>query len=357
MYYPDQRFVSKATVIRREAMLPEEAVGSLRTTEGSRVDIRDVVANGVVPSRYVILDGMDFFSLRREDSFEKLLLVEVGDVVNAEQAVAGKNANRGKRLLSPVRGIVSQIASGRVIVQAMPEVTDIQAGVRGRVVHVEPGRGVVIEATGGQVQGVWGNGKLLIASLRIAPEGGLEGIVSDSLEQRYAGAIVVTRKPLSPAGLNSATEQSISGIVAPSMDASMIDRALNSEVGILLTEGFGDIRMSSAVFSLLQNSESQVVTLDAYTPTRWETRTPEVIINLGRNAENPDRPNVMLALRPGMTVRVTRDPHLGLTGRVMDLPEKRMNPGNGLRVPCAQVELISGETTYIPLANLEVLGR
>lgn len=358
MYYPDQRYASELTVIRREALLPDEAVGTLRTTEGKDVDFRDVVANGVVPSRYIILDVMAAFGLRRAEAAEKLLLVSQGDVVKEDQALAGKSADRGKRLLSPVRGVVARIAEGRIIVQAMPGVVDVQAGVRGKVIQVTPGRGAVVQAVGAQIQGVWGNGQMHIATLRVEPDGGVETVAPDSLERRYAGAIVLTRRPLTARAFDVVDEQNFAGVIAPSMDASLIERALAFEGAILLTEGFGSTRMNVAVFNLLQKFEGNPVTLDAYQPSRWETRTPEVVANVStRGEKKPTAPNPMLALRPGMNVRCTREPHQGLTGKVAVVHSTPVLLDNGLRVPCARVELVSGETADVPLANLEVLGR
>jgi hypothetical protein len=357
MYYPDQRYASPLTVIRREAMLPAEALGNVRTAIGKRVDVRDVVANGVIPSRYIVLDAMTFFNLLKPEQLDDLMLVKRGDVIEVDQAIAGKRKDRGKRLLSPVRGILSRVLEGRVILQEMPDVLDVEAGVRGRVIHVEPGRGVIVEAIGAQTQGVWGNGNRVIGLLRVEPSDGLESIDPDSLEQRYAGVIALTRRSLTPAAFDVIVEQSIAGVIAPSMDATLIPRTVNWPGALLLTDGFGSSRMSTVIYNMLNDFAEQVATLDAYTPSRFETRTPEVIINVSDREAKPTPPNVMLALRENLTVRVTRDPYLGLTGKVIGLPKSPVRLPNGLRVPCAQVELVSGEKTFVPIANLEVLGR
>jgi hypothetical protein len=358
MYYPDQRYASALTVIRRECVLPEDVLGTVRIAEGKRVDIRDVVANGVTPTRYVILDAMDALKLRKPEALEGLMLVEPGEVVDAQQALAGKSPTRGRRVFAPFRGIVVRLDRGRIILQEIPEVIDLQAGVRGRIARIYPGRGVSVEAVGGLVQGVWGNNRRTIATLRIEPEAGLASILSADFEMRYAGALVVTRQPLTSAGLEIMAEQSFAGIVAPSMDAGLRDAALEASGAILLTEGFGTMRMSVTVFNLLEEMEGHQVTIDAQMPSRWEPHSPALIINVPvKGDERPSRPNVMLSLRPGIMVRITRAPHAGSTGRVVDLPKSLTLLDNGLRVPCAQVELVTGEVVFVPLANLEVLGR
>ncbi len=358
MLYPEQRYLSELTVIRRECRLPDGAVGTVNVTEGKRVEVRDVVAHGVIPSRYIIINAMQFFKLRKPEALTPLLQVEEGDVVDENHVLAGKDPKRGKRLFAEVRGMVAQIADGRIILQAMPEVVDIEAGVRGRVISIEAGQSAVIEAVGAQVQGVWGNGRLSIASLRIEPEAGLDAIASSSsLETRYMGSILLTRKALNLNAFRILTEQNVAGVIAPSMDAHLIPYARKLDFPILLTDGFGNLRMTSAVYQLMAQYEGVPITVDAFSDNRWSNRRPEVIINVKmREGQNPSRPNVNLGFRMGMTVKVTRAPYEGQTGKIIELPPAPVLLDNGLRILCARVELTIGETLYIPRANLEVLG-
>ncbi len=358
MHYPEQRYLSRLTIIRREVMLPEEATGIVTIQEGKRVDIKDVVAQGVLPSQHRIVDVAAELGLRSRAETEKLMLVQVGDTVDEVQPIAGKSASRGKRVFSPIRGIIAHMDNGRVLIQEEPRIIDLEAGVRGRVTQIVPGRGVIIETTGAQIQGVWGNDRRAIAVLRLEPDEGIESIFQDQLDMRYLGAVVVTRRALKELTLSIAQEQGIAGIIAPGMDDSLRQKVLASETPVMLTEGFGDLRISRAVQTVLTEFEGQQVTLDAYQPRGWDSRRPEVIVNTtGRKEDNPARPNIMLTLRAGSTIRVTRDPYLGQTGRVMDLPKAPVMIENGLRVACATVELAGGETINVPLANLEVLGR
>lgn len=358
MLYPEQRYLSELTVIRRDCRLPDEAVGTINVTEGKRVEVRDVVAHGVIPARYIIINAMQFFKLRKPESLTPLLQVEEGDAVDEKQVLAGKDLKRGKRIFSGVRGIVAQIADGRIILQELPEVIDLEAGVRGRVISTEVGRGALIEAVGAQIQGAWGNGKLSIASLRMEPEAGIEGIVSgNTLETRYMGSILLTRKALTLNGLRILSEQNVAGVIAPSMDAHLISRATKVDFPIFLTEGFGNLRMANAVYQLLNQYEGVPITLDAFSANRWSNRRPEVIINVKmREGQNPARPNIMLGFRVGLTVKVTRAPYEGQTGKIVELPPNPVLLDNGLRILCARVELTIGETLFVPRANLEVLG-
>ena len=357
MYYPDQRPLSSYTVIQRDVMLPDEASGTLRTTEGHRVDIRDVVAQGIVSNGYVIIEAAQFFGLRNPERLERLMQVNVGDIIKKQDVLAGKNARRGKRLFSPVRGVVAQVSNGRIMLQAAPTIVDLEAGVRGKVMAIYEGRGVTVESIGARVQGFWGNNRNTIASLRLGPEGEFTDEFGDTLDRRYTGSIVLLRKPLTRGALDLVTEQGFAGIIAPSMDARLRPMALELNTAILLTEGFGKLRMSTTVFNLLQTFDGSQVTLDATMPNRWQPRRPEIVINVPSKDRTPSRPNPRLKLDSGMEVRLKRDPNMGTTGNIVDLPESPILLDNGLRVMAAQVQLVTGETMFVPLANLEVLGR
>lgn len=357
-YYPDQRHLLEMTTIRRERMLPEDAIGRVEAREGTTVNLRDIVARGVVPSRYVIVEAAEFFNLKNPDDLNDLMAVEVGDTVDIKTPLAGKAGGRSKRLLSPVKGIVAYVDEGRIILQVTPETVEMEAGLDGQVVHVEPGRGIIIESFGALVQGVWGNGRRTIGTLRVEPDDGLESIYGEELDMQYRGAIVITKRPLKETGLLIIEDQGLVGVIAPSMDASLIERVLPISGAVMLTESFGPVRMSATVFNLLNSFNGRQATLDAFLPDRWMARRPEVIINpSGRMINRPPRPNVNLTLSVGTTVRLTRPPNAGQVGKIINLPKTPYLLENGLRVPCAQVETITGEKLTVPLANLEVFGR
>lgn len=355
-YYPDQRIVSKLSTIHRECLLPDEAIGLVRTHEGAKVEVRDVIANGKIPARYVLIEAADKLGLRDKKSLKRFLLVKPNEVVQADTPIAGKRKDRGKRVFAPIRGTVAAVEDGRIIMQAMPELIKVEAGVAGRVVQVYPNRGVAVEAVGAIVQGVWGNGKSIISPLRMEPDQDLRKIIEESLDIQYKGAVVVLYNSLDLDTLQLLEDGNINGVIAPSMAADMIERVLHSTMAIMLTEGFGNAHMNGEVHSLLKEYEGFQVILDADLPGRWTARRPEVVIN--RSVEDhPPGLNLNATAKPGLRVRITREPHLGQIARIAELPDEPLLLPNGLRVMGARVELISGQIVNIPLANLELAGR
>src|SRR5574338_1649088 len=131
-YYPDQRHLLEATTIRRERMLPEDAVGRVEVREGIGVNLRDVVARGRLPSRFVLVEGAAYFRLKNPNDLNDLMLAQVGDVVDVKAPLAGKSGQRGSRLLSPVKGIVTYIGDGLIVIQSSPEEVDLEAGLDGQ---------------------------------------------------------------------------------------------------------------------------------------------------------------------------------------------------------------------------------
>ncbi len=357
-FYPEQRHALPLTTIRRERLLPQDAIGELEAREGERVDLRDVIARGAVPSRYVFVEALDYFGFKNQAQLDAIRLVEVGDMVEERQVIAGKASGRGRKLLSPVTGVVSYVGEGRIIIQETPEPVELQAGLIGQVVSVRERRGVVIETTGAVLQGIWGNGRLVIGTLRVEPDDGIENIFSDQIDMQFRSAVVVTRKPIKAVTLRVISDQGFTGVIAPSMDISLIEAAKSMRAAILLTNGFRGTSMNQFTYSFLEKLAGKQATLDAALPDRFEARRPEVIVNLPPKAsQRPRPPDTDLTLQTGLSVRLTRGEHAGQVGNIVHLPKTPYVLENGLRLQCAQVQLVTGESIFVPVANFEVFGQ
>jgi len=353
MYYPEQRPISEMIRIRRRTMLPEYAIGNVSAELGSIVDVRETVARGLVPARHVIIDAADILRVR-PDAIADLLLVEMNRPVSKDAVIAGKDTERGRRVFAPVDGLVVYVGDGRIIMQSMPEIIDLEAGVRGQVIQVIEGRGVAIEATGAVIQGVWGNDRHVIAPIRFEPEDGMENISEDDINTTYRGDIIITETPLTRHKLRVAKSQSMAGIVAPGMDASLEEQALNIDIPIMLTSGFGDTRIVRSTLHILEQYEGYQGVLDAAYPHRFDDRRAELMVHQHTREEIPSGHGI--PLQEDMTVRITRAPYAGRTGTVVELPGNKIALANGLRVRGAYVEIGVDEIVAVPLANLELAG-
>ena len=147
-YYPDQRHVLELTTIQREQTLPEDAIGSVDVRQGASVNLRDIVARGLMPSRYIIIEAAKALHLKQTADLGEYLRVSIGEGVNPKTVLAEVPKQRNRRVFSPVDGIVADVNDGRIILQIEPESVELEAGLDGQVIKVQPGQGVTIETYG-----------------------------------------------------------------------------------------------------------------------------------------------------------------------------------------------------------------
>ncbi len=363
LYFPDHRHLMGVTLIQRDRLLPEDVDGKPERPKNTRVSIRDVVARGVRSASYVVIDAARELRLRKPEHLEKVLLVQLNEEVRRGNVVAGKVRRngkpvRGKSVVAPRSGTVVYIGQGRIIIQETPDPVAVESGLNGTIVAVSEGRGVSIETYAAVLQGVWGNDKRAIGVLRTEPDDGLEQIYSDEMNSEYRGAVVVTRRSLQSMTLDVIEAQGLAGVIAPSMPADpvLLQRALGMKAAIVLTEGFGAARMNTTYVQFLGEVEGRQVMIDAALPSATAPNPPEAIITVPLPGERPMMSPANIRLRPSMDVHVVNGDGSTVTGTVVDLPKDPVVLDNGLRVSCALVELSTGETRYVPLANLEVYG-
>lgn len=354
IYFPEQRHMLPLTLVRRERLLPEDTEAQVDAAVGSRVGMRDVIARGFAPAPYALIDAMRFFKLKKPEDLKPLLEVSVGDIVSATQTLAARGR---RRLASPMVGRVAAVDSGRIVLQAAAETVELDAGLNGQIVEVRKGRGVVIETFGAVLQGVWGNNRRAVGTLRMDPSNGIENVDPDAIDIQFRGSIIVTRRSITSSLLKALVELNLAGLIAPSMETSMIKEAISARGGILLTDGFGAQRMNTPTYQFFDEMDGRQATVDAVLPGPLELRRPEVIVNVPLHPqERPSAPLTNVSLQQGMQVRVI---HGGAVtfGEAIGLPKAPVLLDNGLRVQCAQVELVTGERLMVPLANIEVPGR
>jgi len=356
MYYPRQRIEAELVRLKVRTLLPENSIGSIRVQQGDVVSVRDTLARGLVPARHYIIDAMRELRLRRPEELNDLMLVSLNTPIPKNTVIAGQDAERGRRILCPVDGLVVHVSNGRIIVQAMPEVIDLQSGVRGQVTQVHPGRGVTVAATGGVVQGIWGNGRNVVAPVNLEPNEGLANIEVEELSTAYRGEIMVTETSLTEKGLAVAEANAFAGIIAPSMDASLFEAALNARFAIMLTIGFGKARLSQQTMNIFEYFAGREGMLNAALPKRFDSRRPELVLHQLVTKDQTIPEQKPMPLQVGMEVRITREPYLGRKAPVVELPNLPVMLENGMRVMVARVEINLGEIVDVPLANIELAG-
>jgi hypothetical protein len=169
------------------------------------------------------------------------------------------------------------------------------------------------------------------------------------------GTLIVGGRILDEQALEQAAQAQVRGIIAGSVRAELHPLLGSLPFPVLITEGFGNWPMSRQVFSLLESHAGREAMVSADTRNRWDVRRPEVIIPLHAEEDVPLEDAAPQPLQPGMQVRATRAPYLGIVGSVRNMPTLPQPVESGVRLPVAEVDLGKNEPVQIALANLEVI--
>ena len=359
-YYPATTLIVPAVTVRRERRLPSNTISSWAIREGSTVSADEVIIRGLLPADFMVIDALRPLGLKRAEQInEDMLQVSKGGPVFEGDAILtiGKG-RRAKSLKAPTNAVFARIEGSDVILQTNPDPVDVVAMYPGKVTSLRhQNTTALIETAGALIQGVWGNDKIAYSQLRLEPRDGIESLLGDTLVPEYRGLAVVMTKPIrSDVPFKVAHQQSMTAIIAPSMHSNLRQLALEQSIPVLLLEGFGELDLSEIVYNLMRDNDGRPATINAVEPTRWSADRPEVMITLSTNIPAP-LPITDQPLGVGSLVRIIRAPLRGKSGRVKRLIDTPRQVENGLRLLGAEVELTNGQVHFVPLANLEMLGR
>ncbi|MEO0079628.1 MAG: hypothetical protein ABIK44_03010, partial [candidate division WOR-3 bacterium] len=125
---------------------------------------------------------------------------------------------------------------------------------------------------------------------------------------------------------------------------------------IVVTEGFGEMKMAKRTFELLTSLEGRMASVNGATQIRAGVIRPEVIVPRtdGGQAVSP-KSELEGGLALGMAVRIIRQPNFGRIGRVAALPVELMDIETESKVRVLEVELEDGTRVVLPRANVEII--
>lgn len=341
------------TTIVRSRLLPLD--GEVKVRPGQKVSAPDIVAEGVLGKKHLIIDiAADLrLSPARADA---ALKVKRGQKIDKGEVLAETGGVFGQEVASPVEGVVVVTGGGKVVLERGGTPFSLQAGLSGTVTQVVENRGVSIRASGALLQGVWGNGKTasgILTSLMDTPEDSLEPA---RLDVGMRGSILLAGHVSNLKTLQTAAELLVRGLIVSSMEASLTQAALQAPYPILLLEGFGARPLSAAAFKLLNTNLKREVSLLAETHSPGAQTRPEVFISVTLNQEPPEPRDVEM-FAAGQTVKVNalaRPAQFGVISQIF--PQEKRLSAVEIMALCASIRLENGETITAPLSNLEALG-
>jgi len=354
MDYLPENSTMPLTTVRRVHLLP--VPGEVLVQVGDRVEPTEVVAHADIYDGFYILPvarrlGVPVAKVSR------YLHVELGDEVRSGQTIAKRPGLAGRTVRSPVSGIVTGNAGGRLLIEAKPKSIDLVAYVPGVVTRVIEGYGAEIEAQGALVKGAWGVGGETRGVLRKMAGDPAAILREEDLDAACQGAILIGGAGLEPGVLKQIGELQVRGIVLGSLAPEMLSGVRESPIPIVVTEGIGRVPMSAPLFHLLAANDGREASVSGRMQTRWNVVRPEVFIPLPADTVPTDsRVRAESPVTVGAQVRVLRLPYMGQVGTIVDLPKFARRIATGARVRGAEVKLESADLpVFVPLANLEIM--
>ena len=366
--------VSARTTIIKTRRLPLK--GTVLSTTGTWVAPADKVARAELPG---IMQPIKVASKLGIEPSEvpALLTVKVGDKVNRGDIVAITKGMWGlfkSECKSTTTGTVELISNitGNVGIREAPTPIEVDAYIPGKIIEVLDGEGVVIEAHGALIQGIFGIGGERRGEIMMITAGPDDPITADMITSAHAGKIIVGGSNLSGDALRKAHELGVTGIVVGGIvDKDLIDY-LGYDIGVaitghedipltlVLTEGFGTIAMAGRTFNLLKSLTGKTASICGATQIRAGVIRPEVIVaddteNAGGTAADEVVPS--FSLEPGTNIRIIREPYFGLLSTVTALPHHLVVVGSGAEVRVLEAKLnTTGEIVTVPRANVEIVA-
>jgi hypothetical protein len=271
---------------------------------------------------------------------------------------------------SPIDGTVESISdvTGQVVMREAPIPVEVDAYMSGMVKEIIPDEGVIVEADAAFIQGIFGIGGESRGTMEILVDNREQELTTDLLNESHKGKIVVGGSFVNLETYKKALSLQIAGIVVGGFNYYDLEEILGYTLGVaitgsedlvtslIVTEGFGNIRMGSRTFDLLHKKNGKFVSINGTTQIRAGVIRPEIVIPLQKSEipetsvyQSDDR-----GISKGSLVRIIRAPYFGKMGEVVSLPPELQQMESETMVRVAKVK-IDNDVFSIPRANLEMV--
>jgi len=347
--------------------------GEVLVAQGAAVEAETVVARALMPGDVMPVNMANQLGVSAGDVRE-LMLVKEGDAIEVGQEIARTKGLFGfmkSSIPAKVAGTIETISdvTGQMIVRGDPLPVEVKAYMAGTVAEVLPGEGCVVENDVCFVQGIFGVGGEISGEIAMAAKSPEQELVADMITPDMKGKVVVGGARVWHEAIQRARSVGAAAVIAGGIDDQDLKEILGYDLGvavtgseeigltIVITEGFGDIRMAGRTFRLLHDRAGREASVNGATQIRAGVMRPEIIVPVRGDEPVLEHGPAGAAgqLEIGRTVRIIRDPWFGLIGDVAGLPPEPATLGSGSRSRVLDVRLASGETVTVPRANVELI--
>lgn len=358
---------------RSRRLLP--LAGEVLVHVGDKVTSRQVVAQTELPGPATPINLARLIGVSPEELPQRLLRKQ-GELVTTAEPIARTKGLFGyfeREFPSPATGVLESIShvSGQIIVRGEPLAVKVRAYLSGTVVEVIPDNGAVVEAEAAVVQGIFGIGGEAYGKLTLIVDSAHDKLTDDCIRAEHRGQVVIGGARITGAAIRKAASMGVSAVVAGGIDDQDLKEILGYDLGVavtgtetigttvIVTEGFGDIAMAKRTFDLLKLHAGDEASVNGATQIRAGVMRPEIVVCLPEaQGSHPLGSSVVEGtLKPGVQVRIIREPHFGALGTVSGLPHELQTLESGSKARVVEVKLANGKTTVVPRANVELVAE
>ncbi len=347
--------------------------GQVVAAKGDQVKAETVVARTELPGNVQPIKAASVLGVHQADLMDVMLKTE-GDSVARDEVIATSKSFFGlfkSHCKSPCDGVIENISTvtGQVIIREPPIPVEVNAYIDGIITEVLTNEGVVVEAEGAFIQGIFGVGGETHGDLAIATDDPSRPLTAEYLKPEHRGRIVIGGSLVEIECINKARQLGILGLVVGGIDDSDLRALLGYDLGVaitghenlgvtvVVTEGFGQMAMAHRTFELFRKFAGRKVSINGATQIRAGVMRPEICIPLGPPAEavgsraQEDSKGLVI----GSPVRVIRMPHFGALGEVVELPPELHQVESEAKVRILRVRFQDGSEAILPRANVEMI--
>ena len=362
--------VTDSIVLKKDRILPLK--GKVLVKKGDKVKADDFVAETLLPGKVVPFNLAN--KLGVDPKFMKdYILVKEGDKLTKGTLMAETKGFFGlfkSAVKSPIEGELESISNltGQLLLREPKIPVQVKAFIDGIVVEVIEDEGVIIENKSAYVQGIFGLGGETNGEIKVIVDSNEEVVDLKKIDDSCKDKVIVCGAMVPLAAIHKAQQVGVAAIISGGIDDQDLKKLLGYNIGvaitgheeigltIVVTEGFGKIKMAQKTFNLMKQFNGHIASIHGFTQIRAGVMRPEIIIPIKFDEkELVVEEAKMSELLIGTTIRVIRQPNFGLIGKVTGLPEKLTKVESETMVRILEAELENGENVTIPRANVEVI--
>ena len=358
------------TILKKERRLAKK--DKKKKKKGDKVKSEDIVAETLLPGKVVPYNLANKLGITPE-MIKKYIKIKEGDEISKGQLIAETNGIFGlfkSRVKSPIDGEVENISSitGQLLLREPRIPIQLDAFIDGIVVEVMEEEGVIVENKSAYIQGIFGLGGETVGELKIVAETPDQVINPEKIDESCKDKIVVCGCIATYQVIKKAQKMGVKALISGGIDDNDIKKILGYDIGvaitghedigltIVVTEGFGEIKMASKTFELLKKYEGHKTSAHGKTQIRAGVMRPEVIIPQKFDEKTlKETKKKDSSLDIGSVIRVIREPNFGKIGKVTALPEELKKVESETLVRLLHAELEDGTKIKIPRANVEII--